>query len=102
MGTLFFSGLNLISAYYIILTRGVGKNGSTVAVSVCVCASLASGLLPSFYCWGEAQNEVLLLFFYDFVFLETRVGYRSLFSEALPKVVHAWGSYCSLYISQNS
>lgn len=30
-GTLFFGTLNLLSAYHVCLTRGVGKNGSTVA-----------------------------------------------------------------------
>ena len=34
LGTLFFSVINMISAYHIILTRGVGKNGSTLAVSL--------------------------------------------------------------------
>ena len=32
-GTLVFSGSNLLQAFYIVLTSGVGKNGSTVAVS---------------------------------------------------------------------
>ena len=33
-GTLMFSIANLLHALYIVLTGGVGKNGSTVAVSV--------------------------------------------------------------------
>jgi len=33
VGTLAMGVLNLLSAYHVCLTRGVGKNGSTVAVS---------------------------------------------------------------------
>lgn len=33
LGTTVFAGMNLLSATYGILTQGVGKNGSTVAVS---------------------------------------------------------------------
>ena len=60
---------------------------------LCVYARLAPRLLPSFYLWGGAQNEVFQFFFYGFVFLEIRVGYKIFFLESFPEVVHVWEAW---------
>lgn len=47
--TIAVSALNLLHAFYIILTSGVGKNGSTVAVRAGACVTLYDIIQMS--CW---------------------------------------------------
>ena len=67
-GTLMFSIANLLHALYIVLTSGVGKNGSTVAVSILhypvypgmLCITLSALACPASPClpWHALHHPV--------------------------------------------
>ena len=74
-GTLVFTLWNLLHALYIVLTSGVGKNGSTVAVSVPALSFHLSSLCPS-------QDTSVLSPIISPVVITTTLVYYALYSPS--------------------